>query len=121
MTDVFSEALRLLAIVARSAEAPAGVFHEAYVGERCVTQLTDEAGRVPVVVHRLDHPTDDKFLCDVTSSVYDGITSVRLLCVEISSSLVRAFVSFKRFQSTFVASFPPYESLCMIRELVDDD
>lgn len=61
MADVFAQALRLQFGVALVTEGAAAALYEAQIGQLDVTLLASEAARVPVLVHRLDHPADDEF------------------------------------------------------------
>lgn len=60
MADVLPEALRLQLGVALVAEGAPAALDEAKVGELGVTVLAPEASWVPVLVHRLDNPSNDE-------------------------------------------------------------
>lgn len=60
MADVFPQTLRLELGVALVAQRPAAALDEPQVGQLDVAVLAPEAARVPVLVHRLDHPPDDE-------------------------------------------------------------
>lgn len=62
VADVFSHSGSLLFRVTLPTEGAVGVSHEAGVGEHDAAQFALKTLRMPVVVHGLDHPSDDEII-----------------------------------------------------------
>lgn len=60
LTDVFSHTMSLLTVMTRTTQMSASILHKAHVSKDRMTDITAETVRVPAVVQRLYHSTNDE-------------------------------------------------------------
>lgn len=119
VADVFAQTLRLQFGVAFMAEGATTALDEAQIGQFDVALFAPETTRMPILVHRLDHPTDDEFaaLSAARREQYLEIVLAVLTSLEFEESSIfedLEALSAPKYRKTNYF-FPGLDWLCILR------